>query len=303
MNLADALNREFSNWSENVITVNSPSKNSPKSPLRKLAGWCISHPMAAVGVYVCAVSLFFLMFPEVDFWASGLFYSEASGFWAQNEPFLRDVRHLGPFLVRVTAITCVAVLVLKLLVPGRPPLMPLRQPLFLLTTLILGPGVLVNTILKDNWGRPRPRYVEEFGGDLPYQPVWKITDYCDRNCSFVSGEASAAIWLTSVVFLVPATWRKAVLIFVLPLCLILSVNRIAFGGHFFSDTLISWGVTLLLILFVYHLLYQRVPPLVSDRKLDEWFTIKGRRLQRKGQRLALRVRLLLRGLARKFSEH
>jgi len=259
--------------------------------------------MLIVGLYVGAVSLFFLIFPNVDFWASGLFYSDVSGFWAQNDAFLRDVRHLGPFLVRVIAVTCLGVLLLKLLVPGRPPLMPLRQPLFLLSTLILGPGILVNSILKNNWGRPRPRYVEEFGGDLPFQPVWKITDYCQHNCSFTSGEASAAIWLTSVAFLVPATWRKAVLLFVLPLCLILSVNRVAFGGHFLSDTLLSWGLTLLLILGVYHLLYQRVPPLVTDRKLDEWFTVKGRRLQRLLQRTTLRLRRSMRGVARRFSEH
>ncbi len=279
-----------------------PLKNSPTSGLRKLIGSCLARPMIAVGLYVCAVSLFFLIFPNVDFWASGLFYSEISGFWASNEPFLRKVRHLGPFLVRVIAVTCVAVLVLKLLVPGRPPIMPLRQPVFLLSTLILGPGILVNAILKDNWGRPRPRYVEEFGGDLPYQPVWKITDYCDSNCSFVSGEASAAIWLTSIAFLVPATWRKAALAFLLPLCLVLSVNRVAFGGHFLSDTLISWGVTLLLILAVHHLLYQRVPPVVSDRKLDEWFTVKGRRLQRRVHRLVLRARATLRSLVRKISD-
>ncbi|WP_299478360.1 phosphatase PAP2 family protein [uncultured Roseibium sp.] len=259
--------------------------------------------MIAVTAYIVAVSLFFLSFPGVDFWASGVFYNEVSGFWAQNEPFLRDVRHLGPFLVKVIAIACVGVLVIKLLAPGRPPLMPLRQPVFLLTTLILGPGVIVNAILKDNWGRPRPRYVEEFGGDLPYQPVWKITDHCDSNCSFVSGEASAAMWLTSIAFLVPVTWRKASLLFLVPLCLVLSANRVAFGGHFFSDTLISWGITLLLILAVYHLLYQRVPPIVSDRKLDEWFTVNGRRLHRRLNRLILRSRIIVRGVTRKFSEH
>ena len=150
--------------------------------------------MVCVSIYIVVVSAFFLAFPRVDFLVSGLFYSETAGFWAQNEAFLRDVRHLGPFLVRVIAVSCVAVLVLKLLAPGRPPILPLRQPLFLLTTLIMGPGVLVNTILKDNWGRPRPRYVEEFGGDLPHQPVWVISDHCERNCSFVSGEASAAMW-------------------------------------------------------------------------------------------------------------
>ncbi|MCV0429558.1 MAG: phosphatase PAP2 family protein, partial [Roseibium sp.] len=265
-----------------------PIEHNPKSIPGKAWHWCRSNPMKAVSLYICAVSVFFLAFPKVDFWASGLFFSAVDGFWAQNEPFLRDVRHLGPFLVRVIAIVCVAVLLLKLLVPSRRPLLRLRQPVFLLSTLILGPGVLVNLVFKNNWGRPRPRSVEEFGGDLPFQPVWKITDYCDSNCSFVSGEASAAMWLVSIAFIVPATWRKWTLAFVLPLGLILSVNRVAFGGHFFSDTLLSWGVTLLLILGVYRLLYQNRPPLVTDRKLDEWFTVKGRKLQRAGQRAFIR---------------
>ena len=280
-----------------------PHEHNLKSRLRKAWNWCRLHPMLAVSLYILVVSLFFLAFPKVDFWASGLFFSTTDGFWAQNEPFLRDVRHLGPFLVRVIAIVCVAVLLLKLLVPSRRPLMPLRQPVFLLSTLILGPGVLVNLVFKNNWGRPRPRSVEEFGGELPFQPVWKITDYCDSNCSFVSGEASAAMWLVSVAFIVPATWRKLTLAFVLPLGLILSVNRVAFGGHFFSDTLLSWGVTLLLVLGVYRLLYQNKPPLVTDAKLDEWFTIKGRKLQRAGQRVYIRARRAMRGLSQKFSDN
>jgi len=258
--------------------------------------------MPAVVGFVCVVSLFFLSFPAVDPWASGLFYFGEAGFAAQDNDFLRDVRHLGPFLVRVIAVSCVAILLLKLLVPGRPPILPLRQPLFLVSTLILGPGVLVNLILKDNWGRPRPRSVEEFGGDLPFQPVWKITDHCDRNCSFVSGEASAAMWLLAIVFLLPASWRKTALAFLVPLGLILSVNRVAFGGHFLSDTLISWGLTLLVILGVYHLLYRKTPPLVSDRQLDEWFTKRGRALQRVLQRLSIRARRLLRGAAKVFSD-
>ncbi|WP_156510393.1 phosphatase PAP2 family protein [Labrenzia sp. OB1] len=269
---------------------------------RNASAWCFRHPMAAVSLYVVIVSLFFLIFPGVDFLASGLFYSATSGFSAQNDPFLRDVRHLGPFLVRLIAIVCLAVLLIKLLAPGRPPLLPLRMPVFLLSTLIMGPGVLVNLILKNNWGRPRPRSVEEFGGDLPFQPVWKITDSCDRNCSFVSGEASAGMWLVSIVFLVPASWRKPALAFILPLCLILSVNRVAFGGHFLSDTLISWGVTLLVILLIHRLLYVKQPPLVSDTRLDEWFTVTGRSLQRTGGRFLVTARRALQNALGKISE-
>jgi len=278
------------------------AKHNLKSALGKTVKWCAGHPMPAIATLVCVVSLFFLSFPRVDPWASGLFYYGEAGFAAQDVDFLRKVRHLGPFLVRVIAVSCVAILLLKLLVPGRPPVLPLRKPLFLVSTLILGPGVLVNLVLKNNWGRPRPRSVEEFGGDLPFQPVWKITDHCDSNCSFVSGEASAAMWLLALVFLLPITWRKAALAFLAPLALILSVNRVAFGGHFLSDTLISWGLTLLVILAVYYLLYQKSPPLVSDQQLDEWFTKSGRVLQRALHRQLIRCRRWLRGALRVFSD-
>lgn len=280
----------------------SDLNNTAKSIVGKAACWCIAHPFLAVISYIVIVSLFFLAFPRVDIWISGMFFSPEDGFWAKNDPFLRKVRHLGPFLVQVIAVCAVAVLVLKLLLPGRAPILPLRQPIFLVSTLILGPGILVNAILKDNWGRPRPRSVEEFGGDLPFQPVWKITDFCERNCSFTSGEGAAGIWLVSMAFVVPASWRKAVLAFVLPLCLILSINRVAFGGHFFSDTMLSWGLTFLVVLSVYWLLYEKKPPLVTDRRLDEWFTINGRRLQRFVKRSIVRGRHFARTTGRALSD-
>ncbi|WP_394713478.1 phosphatase PAP2 family protein [uncultured Roseibium sp.] len=261
------------------------------------------HPIAAVTVYVVLVSAFFLAFPSVDMWVSGLFYSDESGFWAQSEPFLRRLRHLGPYLVRIIAIASCAVLLLKILVPGRRPLVPLRAPLFLLTTLILGPGVLVNLILKNNWGRPRPVMVDLFGGDLPYQPVWWPTNLCDTNCSFVSGEASASIWLVAAVFLVPVAWRFAMLCFVLPLAFVLSVNRIAFGGHFLSDTMISWGLTLLVILVTHHLFYVRPPAFLGDRALDEAFTRKGRLLHVWVKKTGTRIRTSARRFLKMFHDH
>lgn len=246
---------------------------------RKVWDWTLKRPLTVVGAYIFLISVLFLIFPGVDLGVSGLFFSEESGFWARWDPFLREVRYLGPHIVTIITIACLCMLLLKLLIPGRRPLMPLRTPIFLLTTLILGPGVLVNLILKNNWGRPRPHTVDVFGGDLPYQPVWLPSSYCDTNCSFVSGEASSGIWLIAVVLVAPIAWRFALLCFVLPLALILSINRIAFGGHFLSDTMISWGLTLFLALAVHKLLFVKTPQAFSDARLDEWFTRKGRILQ------------------------
>jgi lipid A 4'-phosphatase len=46
-----------------------------------------------------------------------------------------------------------------------------RQGIFLLLSVVIGPGLLVNTVFKDHWGRPRPRDVVEFGGPLHYRPA------------------------------------------------------------------------------------------------------------------------------------
>jgi hypothetical protein len=46
-----------------------------------------------------------------------------------------------------------------------------RNAIFLLLSLALGPGLLVNGIFKDHWERPRPRDIIEFAGELPYAPA------------------------------------------------------------------------------------------------------------------------------------
>ncbi|WP_067224506.1 phosphatase PAP2 family protein [Stappia indica] len=210
--------------------------------------------LAATGCLII-LSLFFLAFPAVDIAASRLFHDPANGFVLSQNPFLQRLRELGPFLVKLVAVLCVLVLLWPFVVAPLSRRLSLRAPVFLLSTLILGPGVLVNAVLKNNWGRPRPNAVDLFGGDAPYVRVWQMTNHCDTNCSFVSGEASSSLWLVTLAFLAPPSWRRAILAVVLPLAVILSANRVAFGGHFLSDTLISWCLTLLVILGVHHLLW------------------------------------------------
>ncbi len=206
--------------------------------------------------YLAVISVFFTVFPGVDLAATGLFHQAGDGFPLASQPFFLRLRELGPFLVKLIAGSCVAILLFAFLTGRTPKGLRLRTPLFLLSTLVIGPGLVVNALFKNNWGRPRPNAVDAFGGDAPYVPVWRITDHCDTNCSFVSGEASSSLWLIALAFVAPPAWRKPVLVAVLPLVIALSANRVAFGGHFLSDTLIAWGLTLLVIVAVHHLLYR-----------------------------------------------
>jgi membrane-associated PAP2 superfamily phosphatase len=124
--------------------------------------------------------------------------------------------------------------------------------MFAVAALALGPGLVVNLLFKSLWGRARPVQIDQFGGDAAFTPAWVISDACQSNCSFVSGEGSSAAWIVGVLLVVtPARWRPAVLPLGLVYALALSMNRLAFGGHFLSDILLSWALTALVMAGVY----------------------------------------------------
>ncbi|MCG2663967.1 phosphatase PAP2 family protein, partial [Brevundimonas sp.] len=115
-----------------------------------------------------------------------------------------------------------------------------------------GPGLVVNLVLKGLWGRARPVQIDQFGGDAAFTPVWMVSDACQSNCSFVSGEGSSAAWMVGVLLVVtPAKWRPVVLPLAVVYAFALSMNRLAFGGHFLSDILLSWALTALVMTGVY----------------------------------------------------
>lgn len=126
---------------------------------------------------------------------------------------------------------------------------------FLLLALLLGPGLLTNTVLKDNWGRARPLQTSEFGGTKTFTPALLPADQCAKNCSFVSGDGALGFYLHSFFYVVPAAYRRRV--FAAGLIgggVIFGGLRIAMGAHFFSDVLWA-GVLMLLASALLHMLF------------------------------------------------
>lgn len=239
----------------------------------------VRAPFAAIVAATALISAVFLAFPGLDLWFSGLFYQPGAGFAAASDPTLMKLRELGPLFVWTIGGLAATTLIARVALPDRPPLVALRAPAFLITSLALGPGLLVNGILKSFSGRPRPRYVEAFGGDLPYVPVWRFTDLCADNCSFVSGEGSSGLWFLALALVVPAAWRLPTAIAAGGLGLAVSLNRVAFGGHFLSDSLLAWCLTALVILLCYRLYYVWTPRLLTDDALDRGLARLGFRLR------------------------
>ena len=119
----------------------------------------------------------------------------------------------------------------------------IRPGLFLVVLLALGPGLIVNSVFKEYWGRPRPREIVQFGGPKQFLHPWQ-KGIAHKGRSFPSGHASAAFYLTAPFFVfrrrkprMAAWWLTGVLLF----GGLMSMARITQGGHFLSDTLWAWG--------------------------------------------------------------
>jgi membrane-associated PAP2 superfamily phosphatase len=130
-----------------------------------------------------------------------------------------------------------------------------RHGTFLLLSVAVGPGLLVNLVFKDHWDRPRPRDVVEFGGPLHYRPA--PLPRGEGGASFPCGHCSVGflyaagwwVWKRRR----PA-WARASLAVGLVAGFALGLGRMAAGGHFLSDVI--WSA--LLALGVAHVLYYDV---------------------------------------------
>lgn len=197
---------------------------------------------------VAGFSLIFLLAPSIDLAVSAAFHDPASGFALSQSPVLRLLRKSSSFVTAVLVAACLARIALAAVSARRLTFTGAGRAWFLLGGLGLASGLLVNMVLKGFWGRPRPVQTDLFGGEAPYAMVWRITDGCQTNCSFVSGEASSAAWMVcAVALLVPAAHRVWAVPATAAYALALSLNRIAFGGHYLSDVLLSWALTALVL--------------------------------------------------------
>lgn len=207
-----------------------------------------------------AVSAIILNFgPGIDFFVSKLFYLPGRGFSLDKTVPLEIVRTLGIGVTIATITGLVGLGVWWRLHPEAVRRWPSARPwadwLFLTASMAIGPGILVNLVIKPIWGRARPRHILEFGGAHHFTPAWVISDQCKWGCSFVSGEAAATFMVLAFCFVVPQRWRRSMLIVGCLLTFAISLARIAVGGHFLSDVVTAWLLMGLVMLVVYAQVY------------------------------------------------
>lgn len=229
----------------------------------------LQDPIVLCLAAVLGFSALFWVLPVLDLAASELFYRAESGFPLSQNPLLKAFRKSADLVLALLFTGLLARLVWRVARRGLSALAGARRSVFLLAALAIGPGLIVNGVLKSWWGRPRPVMVDIFGGEAPYQSVWRISDWCQSNCSFVSGEASSATWMVAALVLVPAHLRPLLAPPVVVYALLLSLNRLAFGGHFLSDIMLSWTISGLVFAVLFRVMVS-APGVARRARIKAW---------------------------------
>lgn len=219
-----------------------------------------------IGVSAATVGLavFFVLFAWVDLEVTGWFWTPTEGFYLAATWWARLMYEIVPPIAY--GLVGGSVLLLIVNAVRRRPTGPFgsRALIYLIAVLAIGPGLVVNVVFKDHWGRARPRDVAEFGGAKQFTPAFVISDQCDRNCSFVAGHPSMAFALAALA-LILARRRRDVLFgmgLAFALGLLVGFGRIVQGGHFLSDVVFSGIFTVGIAVGLYRLfsLHQTTEP-------------------------------------------
>ena len=200
--------------------------------------------IAGLVALTAATLIVFALWPQIDIDAARAFFSDGRFSHAPWERGARAFFNITPFVLLAAFAALYGLRRAGFTVPLAP---TGRQLIFLIATMAIGPGLIVNLGLKDHSHRPRPIQTAEFGGPFAFRPWWRFDGQCPRNCSFISGEGSEAFWMVAPASLAPPPLRAPLLAGALAFGALTSLLRMAFGGHYLSDVILAALVMLIIV--------------------------------------------------------
>lgn len=221
-------------------------------PFEKHAGRreTIIVALVAFGIGVVA-GLIFMLHPGLDIAISRSFLNANGKFWMARSDFWQGLRELfmRGFTIWYIVIVLSGVLALRV----RKPVLSLdwQRWLYLGVCSLIGPLLLVNIILKEMWGRWRPREIVELGGQESFTSVLNAGGSCFDNCSFVSGEVASMVMIFMALALATRHWRPIHYALAVLLGALEAFIRVGQGGHFTSDAIFA-GVLMALVACAVH---------------------------------------------------
>ena len=195
-----------------------------------------------------ALTIPFWIWP-IDLTVQRQFFDAELGKFRQEGPILGLLYHFGPFPAILLVLASLAAFVLSFRISAFTPWRKLSA--YFVLCMLIGPGLLVNAVFKEYWGRPRPRHVEPFGGNYLHEKVW-MHDSSSPGKSFPCGHCSMGFYFLAAA-LVMRRWRRALTVsgFAVAFGAAIGAVRIIQGGHYLSDVLWAGGFCLLTSLGAY----------------------------------------------------
>ena len=215
--------------------------------------------MKKIDLFLIAISVFlaflFIYYPEIDIKFSSIFYK--NGFYLKDSFIAKSIYKATLIIITLFATLTLLLLIFDLVFKRDFFDIKKRVLIYLLTTLILGPGLIVNIFLKDSFKRARPYQIKEFGGDKKFTPAFVLSNQCKKNCSFTSGHAAAAFYFLALVPLFKKRETKILVAFLSILWgSLVGIVRIIQGGHFLSDVIFSAFIVYFIAKICYKILFR-----------------------------------------------
>ena len=215
----------------------------------------ISEKNSDITYYVLALffcCVFVTVGTSLDLYISRLFYYGPSQFILQSfdlaSILFRDILlPLTLIYILVLPIIGLFIKIDKLFFNYR---FSLREIFLLWISQIVSVLIFVNLVLKNFWGRARPNDIMELGGKEAFTPWFEISNACETNCSFVSGDASVGF---SIIILYLITKKIIFLHASVVAGLVFGLIRIMAGGHFLSDIFFAGFFIVILNIILFEL--------------------------------------------------
>jgi lipid A 4'-phosphatase len=262
------------------------------SPRQIEPSWSMVCVAACLGLFG---GLVFAAFPQIDLAVSRLFYlgDHKFLFGAVSSGLLRELFRLIFILACIGAVIGFAVIAFA---SRRLFKLGFAAWLYVLLCAAVGPGLVANLVFKDHWGRARPIQTTEFGGTKQFTAVLTRSDQCERNCSFISGEASNLFAIGfAIALLAERARRRSLFLAVIGAGTLAGIIRIGGGAHFVSDVFFAGVFMAFVARGLYWLLFERFAPVFADEgPLHRRTLYAGQRGAEQAARLMVRARELRR---------
>lgn len=209
----------------------------PQAPLPLFSA---NSLMGIAGSAGLAAALIFAAFPGIDLSVSNLFYLDSKTFLFARGTTGGMLRDLLRLLFALACVAAAAGFVMIAFFSRRLLGLGFAAWAYLALCVAIGPGLVANVIFKDHWGRARPVQIVEFGGSKQFTPAFTRSDQCERNCSFVSGEASNLFIIGfALALLTEPSRRRKMFRAAIAAGGFAGLLRIGGGAHFVSDVVFA----------------------------------------------------------------